>query len=381
MKKLTKTPLAARALIAGFVMVGLAACQPVANPYPGNGTTGGGTPTTEPTTPIEQTTTTAAPTTTTAAPTTTTTAAPTTTTTAAPTTTTTTAAPTTTTTTAVPTVPAPSGWTLVGGDEFNGASLNTSKWKPYYSNYGSSNLQLECNTPNNVSQSSGSLKIVAKKQAVTCPTGGAMNYTSGFVGSRETGTYYPRYARFEMRAKLPHAQGLWPAFWLRHRGGAGVAEVDIMEYFHSQVPGKTTQTLHLDGVSNVSKKTTTFENPANTPGFHTWTVDVLPDPAGVRFTFFVDGVQVHTYVDAKHAWTGSAPADGTWDIALNMGVGGRWVGNPDGTLGLLDLLNRCSISGTAPGTCTTTGIKRVNWTNTAATSMDVDYVRVYTPTN
>ncbi|WP_426571184.1 glycoside hydrolase family 16 protein [Aquihabitans sp. McL0605] len=346
-----KSPLAGRALLAGLVMLGLAACQPAAQAeVPGSGGSGGAGG-------AVVTTTTAAPavTTTTAAPIT----------------------PTTTTTTAVPSGLA--GWKLVGGDEFNDTALDGSRWQPYHSNYGSSNLELECNTPNNVSESAGSLRIVAKKQAVTCPSGGAMNYTSGFVGSRETGTYYPRYARFEMRAKLPHAQGLWPAFWLRHHNGAGTAEVDIMEYFHSQVPGKTTQTLHLDGVSNVSKKTTAFENPANKPGFHTWAVEITPDPAGVRFTFYVDDVQVHTYVDAKHAWTSSADAASTWDIALNLAVGGRWVGSPDGTLGYLDQLNRCSIAGTAPGSCSTSGINRVDWSDPADETYQIDYVRVYTP--
>ena len=338
-----KTPLAARALVAGAVILGLAACQPVAT-IPSNGTpvttvpSNGGTTVT----------------TTTAAPTTTTTAAPT------------------------ATVPNRAGWKLVDGDEFNATTLDTSKWKPYHNNYGAGNLELECNTPNNVSQSAGTLKIVAKKQAVTCPNAGAYSYTSGFLGSRETGTYYPKYARFEMRAKLPHAQGLWPAFWLRHRNGAGVAEVDIMEYFHSQVPGKTSQTLHLDGVDNISKKATTFENPASTPGFHTWAVEILPEGSSIRFSFFVDDVKVHTFLDTKHAWASAASADGTWDIALNMAIGGKWVGNPDGTLGLLEQLNRCSISGTAPN-CTATNIKRVNWGSAAATTYDIDYVRVFTP--
>jgi beta-glucanase (GH16 family) len=353
---LTKTPLAARALVAGIVMLGLAACQPVTT-VPGNSvpSDGGTVATTTPTT---------------------TTAAPTTTTTAAPTTTTTTAAPTTTTTTA-PAVTSPAGWKLVGGDEFNDASLDGSKWQTYHNNYGSGNAELECNTPNNVSEGAGSLKIVAKKQSVACPNAGTYNYTSGFVGSREAGKYYPRYARFEMRAKLPHAQGLWPAFWLRHRSGAGVAEVDIMEYFHSQVPGKTSQTLHLDGVSNISKKATTFENPASVPGYHTWAVEIVPESGSVRFNFFVDGVKVHTFLDTKHAWASADPA-ATWDIALNMAIGGKWVGNPDGTLGLLEQLNRCSISGTAPN-CTSTNIKRVNWGSAASTTYDIDYVRVYVP--
>jgi beta-glucanase (GH16 family) len=304
--------------------------------------------------------------------------APTTTTTAAPTTTTTTAAPTTTTTAAPTTTvpPAPSGWKLVGGDEFNASTLDTTKWKPYHNTYGDSNNELACLTPANVTQTNGSVKLTARKQTVACPGGTTEQYTSGFLGSRETGTYYPRYARFEVRAKLPHAQGLWPAFWLRHRNGASVAEVDIMEYFHSQVPGKTTQTLHLDGRYNISKKTTAFESPAVTnPGWHTWTVDILPATDGVRFTFYLDGTQTHTYVDTQHDWATSAPEAGTWDIALNLAVGGTWVGVPEDTKGYLRDLNRCSISGTAPTGCTTTGINTVDWTKS---TYEIDYVRVYT---
>ena len=352
MKIHPNTPLAARALVAGLVMLGLAACQPVAT-VPGNSSGGGSTPTTT------------APTTTAAPTTTTTTAAPTTTTTAAPTTTTTTA------------VPAPAGWKLAGGDEFNDATVDASKWKPYYNNYGSGNAELQCSTPNNVAEGSGSLKITAKKQTIACPNSGTYNYTSGFLGSREAGKYYPRYARFEMRAKLPHAQGLWPAFWLRHRNGAGTAEVDVMEYFHSQVPGKTSQTLHLDGVSNISKKASSFESPTSAPGWHTWAVEIVPEGSSVRFNFYTDNVKVHTFLDTKHAWS-SADANSTWDIALNLAVGGRWTGSPDGTLGYLELLDRCSISGAAPN-CTSTGIRRVNWASAASSTYEIDYVRVYTP--
>ena len=139
-----------------------------------------------------------------------------------------------------------------------------------------------------------------------------------------------------MRAKVPHAQGLWPAFWLRHRSGAGVAEVDIMEYFHSQVPGRDPDAPPRRREQRVEEDHD-LRDPAATPGFHTWAVEILPDPGGVRFSFFVDNIKVHTYIDAKHAWT-SADAAGTWDIALNLAVGGRWVGSPDGTLGLLELL-------------------------------------------
>ena len=283
-------------------------------------------------------------------------------------------------TTVAPTTPVvtPSGWTLVGGDEFDGGSLDTSKWKPYHNTYGDGNNELACLTPDNVRQGGGSLKITAERETVACPGGTTESYTSGFIGSRETGTYYPKFARFEIRAKLPHAQGLWPAFWLRHRNGASTAEVDIMEYFHSQVPGRTTQTLHLDGRYNISKKTTTFENAQTpTPGWHTWAVEILPDPNGVRFTFFLDGSATHTFVDTQHDWASSDPAS-TWDIAVNLAVGGKWVGVPDDSLGYLRDLNRCSISGTAPNGCSSAGINRVDWSDPADSTYEVDWVRVYT---
>jgi beta-glucanase (GH16 family) len=332
-------------MIAGIAVLALAACQPTPSvPSTGTPSSGGSTGTTLPVNPNNTTTT---------VPVATTTAAP--------------------TTTTRPTFGG--GWQLVGGDEFDAASLNTSKWKPYHNTYGDSNSELACLTPANVTLGGGSLKLTAKKQTVSCPGGSTEQYTSGFLGSRETGTYYPKFSRFEMRAKVPHAQGLWPAFWLRHRNGAGVAEVDIMEYFHSQVPGKTTQTLHLDGRSNISKKTTAFESPSAAPGWHVWAVEITPDPAGVRFTFFVDGTSVHTYVDTQANWASAAPDAGTWDIALNLAVGGKWVGHPGDTKGFLRDLNRCSISGSAPGGCATSGINDVDW---GKSTYEIDYVRVYT---
>src|SRR3546814_10914004 len=177
----------------------------------------------------------------------------------------------------------PAGWRLVWSDEFDGSAVDTSVWKPYHSTYGDGNRELQCLTPGNVTASGGQLTITARQERLTCPNGSTRDYSSGFLGSRETGTYFPRYGRFEMRAKVPHAQGMWPAFWLRHRNGAGVAEVDIMEYFHSQVPGRTTGTLHLDGRHNISKRSIPFEAPTATPGWPTWAVEIEPVAAGVQF--------------------------------------------------------------------------------------------------
>lgn len=271
----------------------------------------------------------------------------------------------------------PPGWTLVGGDEFNGTTLDGTKWKAYHNTYGDGNNEYACLTPDNVKVGGGTLRIRSKKETVTCPGGKVRHYTSGFIGSRDVGTYYTRYARFEMRARVPHAQGLWPAFWLRHRNGAGVAEVDIMEYFHSQVPGKSTATLHLDGRKNISKRSVHFEDPSVvTSGWHNWAVEISPVSGGVKFDFFVDGNLSLSFTDTQAHWASGSEA-GTWDIAINQAVGGNWGGDPDGVLGELPLVNRCSIGGTYPGGCRTNGINRVDWTDPADATFEVDWVRVY----
>src|SRR5690606_18547671 len=157
--------------------------------------------------------------------------------------------------------PEPEGWTLHWSDEFDGDSVDETSWRVYHNTYGDGNNELACLTPNNVSVQDGALHIVAKREQVTCPSGAQRQFTSGFLGTRERGLYFPRFARFEMRAKLPHMNALWPAFWLRHRDGAGIAEIDVMEYFHASDPGAPSIALHLHGTYNVLKGTRAFEAP------------------------------------------------------------------------------------------------------------------------
>ena len=274
--------------------------------------------------------------------------------------------------------PERAGWTYVGGDEFNGSSLDPANWKAYHNTYGDGNNELACLTPANVKETGGILVIASQRETVTCPSGSVRKYTSGFIGSREAGRYYPMFGRFEMRARVPHAQGLWPAFWLRHRRGAGVAEVDVLEYFHSQVPGKGTATLHLDGRRNLLQKSVFFESPQNDGQFHTWAVEISPVGNDVKFEFFLDDRPFGSYVDTQHNWKDGTDPNATWDIAVNQAVGGNWTGDPDGVLGYLPGVGRCSIGGTAPSGCVTTGINRVDWSDLADVAYLVDYVRVYT---
>jgi len=273
-----------------------------------------------------------------------------------------------------PTEP-PSGWTLLYEEDFDSTTLDTSRWKPYHNTYGDGNHELACLTPGNVVVAAGSLLISARREQLTCPNGSTRQFSSGFIGSRETGTYYPLYGRYEIRARLPHGQGLWPAFWLRHRAGSSTAEVDVMEYFHSQRPGRTSQALHLPTTVgyNVAQAHTTFEAPTTTPGWHTWVVEITPGAGGaIHFTYFTDGVESLSYLDTNPTWAGAAPADASWDMAVNLAVGGNWVGHPDDPLGLLSDIGRCAQQGTYPA-CSSEGIERA----TFPAPYEVDWVRVY----
>ncbi|MCB0976840.1 MAG: glycoside hydrolase family 16 protein [Acidimicrobiales bacterium] len=270
------------------------------------------------------------------------------------------------------------GWKYVGGDEFNDGRIDTTKWKEYHNTYGDGNKELACLTPDNVAEVGGALVIVSERKTTTCPSGSVRKYTSGFVGSREVGRYYPMFGRFEIRARVPHAQGLWPAFWLRHRRGAPVAEVDVLEYFHSQRPGFGSAALHLDGRYNLLKKSVFFESPKATPAWHTWAVEISKVDTGIKFEYFMDEKSIGSYIDTQHKWADGTDPNATWDIALNQAVGGNWAGSPDGPLGYLDNLGRCAQGGTAPSGCVTTGINRIDWSKPVDAAYAIDYVRVYT---
>jgi beta-glucanase (GH16 family) len=271
------------------------------------------------------------------------------------------------------------GLRLVWADEFERDSPDPETWRLYHNTYGDGGRELQCYTPDNVDVADGTMRIEARREAVRCPVGTNLDrdFTSGFLGTRERGVYFPRFGRFEIRAKLPHAQGMFPAFWLRHRDGSSTAEVDIMEYFHSQDPGRTTATLHLDGRYNLSKRVVAVESPDTSPAWHTWAVDIEPVDDGVQFTFLFDGQPYHTYVDSQAEWAKRHPGEHLWDIAVNLAVGGNWTGHPDAPLGYLDLLDRCSKwgvdAGTPPDNCNTDGINRAVFPEV----FEVDYVRVY----
>lgn len=70
------------------------------------------------------------------------------------------------------------------------------------------------------------------------------------------GLFSVMYGKFEMRAKLPYGQGIWPAFWLLgdnigEVGWPACGEIDIMELIGKD-SANIHSTLHATGADPTS---------------------------------------------------------------------------------------------------------------------------------
>jgi beta-glucanase (GH16 family) len=160
----------------------------------------------------------------------------------------TTAAPPTTT----PTAPPSSD--VVFSDDFDGASLDLSKWRPNWLagtddavTKPVNSAELSCYDPRQVSVGGGYLHLKAAARSCTANNGHTYPYASGLVESAHDFTF--TYGRMEARIWLPPGSGQadnWPAFWANGTGTWPVTgELDVMEaleghacwHFHSTIGG------------------------------------------------------------------------------------------------------------------------------------------------
>jgi beta-glucanase (GH16 family) len=142
------------------------------------------------------------------------------------------------------------------------------------------------------------------------------DYSSGEINSYSSFTQL--YGYFEMSAKLPAGQGLWPAFWLLPADGSWPPEIDIME-----VLGHDITTLHNAvhyngrGGRHMSLGSSTQVDDLS-QDFHTFGVNWQAD----YITWYFDGEQVY------QAATPAGLNKPMYMIA-NLAVGGNWPGSPD----------------------------------------------------
>ena len=240
---------------------------------------------------------------------------------------------------------------MVWSDEFEGASIDRSKWGFDVDCWGGGNNERQCyrDDPSNASIEDGKLVITARKEEHTGPAypphirarmdDPDAQWTKPFTSARlvTKGRAAWKYGRIEVRAKLPQGQGTWPAIWMLpeddvYGGWAASGEIDILEAVNlgvqceecpDGVKNTILGTLHFGGEwpDNAFNSTETHASDV-LDGFHTF--GIVWSPGRIEWTY--DG-QVFAVKRAEEWWTVNssafnAPFDQEFYLILNLAVGG-----------------------------------------------------------
>jgi beta-glucanase (GH16 family) len=228
------------------------------------------------------------------------------------------------------------GWNLVWKDEFEGEKLAPKRWNVLLREHSKHN-ELQYYVPDDVYLENECLRLRSRVRDF-----GSQRYTSGRVDT--SGKFAPVYGRFEIRAKLPAGQGLWPAHWLypQNRDWAmerlmaqavkdgderlipeerpWYSEIDVMEFLGHE-PTVIYGTLHYHAFNGEKKSSSgTLKGDVDyTKDFHIYALEWEPN-------------ELRWYVDGKliHSTTEGVPHTPHY-LILNTAVGGAWPGNPDET--------------------------------------------------
>lgn len=230
-------------------------------------------------------------------------------------------------------------WALIWNDEFDGDTLDLTKWSyqlgdgSQYGIAGWGNDELQGYSEDAVSVDNGLLCI----QAENTPDGD-YKYSSGrirTVTDEGESLFTTKYGKIEAKMKLPAGNGLWPAFWMLPESTEiyGIwpmsGEIDIMEA-RGRLTDTVCGTIHYGQPwpnNRYSGGDYFMPDGEDITQYHTYTLEWMPG----QLSWFVDGQLFHTetnwYSRAKGAdedFTYPAPYDQQFYILLNMAVGGKF---------------------------------------------------------
>ena len=220
-------------------------------------------------------------------------------------------------------------WTKTLDDEFDGTSIDETKWNLVTDNYWDKRTHF---TREETTVSGGFATLhFEKKPGVpgNNPSKPPTDYASGYLDT--FGKWVQRYGYFESRMKVPSAPGLWPAFWLMpDRGVAageqwkrsdtanGGMEFDIMEFLSGWGPCRYNIAMHWDGYGKSHKSTGSDRNyvQPDKDGFITSGLLWLPGKA----IYYCNGKEILHYENER---VSTVPSFVMYDF-----VSGGWDNRP-----------------------------------------------------
>jgi len=221
----------------------------------------------------------------------------------------------------------PDGYALFCNDEFNGDSLDQRFWNIEIMSPGAVNNESQSytNSVDNISIHNGHLYIRAKKDNPFDPN--QPGYTSARINTKDKAEI--QYGLWEIRAKLPHGIGTWPAIWMLNStidsaGWPHCGEIDIMEHVGYD-PNRVFFSIHntnlYGNVGGTTQQGTYYENGIEND-FHTYTVEW--DSIFIRG--FIDGNLYFNYNKPSSSTYNSWPYDSPFFLIINLAIGGEWGG-------------------------------------------------------
>ena len=216
-------------------------------------------------------------------------------------------------------------WQLVWEDDFNGSSLDQSKWVhdigtgSQYGLNGWGNNELQYYQPQNTEVNNGSVKIIAKvdTNGIVDSWNNTMYYSSSKITTK--GKFDFRYGKVEARIKSIDGQAFWPAFWMLPTNGSWPCdgEIDIMEQWgNPYLTNQTSGAAHL-GTCPFSPSShfyqtdnTYISTGSYADNFHTysiiWEEDII--------TWYVDEIELFS-LNPSSFW--SIPSQSAWPFNSN----------------------------------------------------------------
>jgi beta-glucanase (GH16 family) len=227
---------------------------------------------------------------------------------------------------------------LVWSDEFDGETIDESKWSfdigdgcdrgEGLCGWGNNELQYYTDSPENAYVEDGKLVIRAKKEIPFFL--GQYQYTSARMVTKNKGDW--TYGRIDVRAKMPLGKGLWPAAWMLPTDTVyGIwpksGEIDIMEYLGDE-PNRVFGTIHYGhDFWRFNSQYLELEEGTFAEDFHVfsaiWNENCIQ--------FLMDDQPIGEPNTRSTTLPTTWPFDQPFHMILNIAVGGNLPGNPDGT--------------------------------------------------
>lgn len=243
----------------------------------------------------------------------------------------------------------PGAWNTLFQDNFDGTSLDASKWsdhEPWEKNgyRNSDGYHPVPHTARQLQVTGGKLIMKARRDA-SMPSGAP--FTTAHINTREKFSIPAGVTSYtEARIKAPSGNGLLPAFWLLGNGTNGTGEgwpingeIDILEFannkgefgspyaslwypkdVYTNPPGTFLNATH------VSHKDSYPKRPELLNSYHTWGLYRSPQ----KMEIYIDGKLLCTWLP-NNAYNGNIPLPPmlftkAQHIRFSLGVGGNWAG-------------------------------------------------------